>query len=258
MVCSGAPFDQGAAQGLACREAARRELSVHGERLGLLASRDARRRAHRQSGRPLQRFLPQLHERLRGLAAGADVSARALAALDGFVRVHGESRAKGAELEVCWDLGGAGFADAERALLVRESVPDAVGYRSLELAAAPFPGCLAGVNECGVAVAVLAEHGADGPSLKSYAADVLMRANTLASARHHLAVRGPYAGGNGRLLVCDEAGAGARFELRDGALSEAASPLGLGPFEAGAALRVDAASRTLTWAGATHRLGPAA
>ncbi len=212
---AGAPFDQGAAQGIALAPqigAALRELRA---RYGPLAWYGARRGARRRSGRPLQRFLPQLHERLRGLAAGAGVGVSSLELVESLERVAGVGSAKGVTLEARLDLP----EHLTGQLALRVSRPDAVGFASVELVLASGPGCLAGVNERGLAVVVLEERGVKGPSLRSYAQDLLLRAESLEVATAHLRMRASLAGGSGALLALDRGGSGLRLALDVGRLS---------------------------------------
>ena len=214
LVADGAPFDQGSAQGRAlAREIAGTREDLR-DRFGWFGWQMAGRRAHLGSGRPMQRFLPQLHERLRGIAAGARVPLRALELHESLDRVSGVASADGTNLEGRLELS---VAAAER-LALRASKPDAVGFASVELTSAGSAGCLAGVNEQGVGVVVTDELGAQGPAMRSYAQDLIMRGQTAETAAHHMRLRARYAGGSGALLVADKSGVALLLELTEGEL----------------------------------------
>jgi len=209
---AGAPFDQGLAQGRALAREIRQGGFELRRRYGLLSWASARRGAHRGSGRSLQRFLPQMHERLRGIAAGAQVPDNVLELAENARRVSGVARATSAGIDAFFDL-------PVEQLLLRRSLPDAVGFASVEVALAPFSGCLAGVNSEGVAVCVLEDRGAQGPSLRSYAQDFLMRASDVAGGAGHLRQRAGYARGDGSLLAVDRSGNALQLTLEGGAVS---------------------------------------
>ena len=239
---AGAPFDQGLAQGLALASAVhtvRRDLSL---RHGPFAWRAAQRRAHLRCGRPLQRFLPQLHERLRGIADGSGVGARFLELVEGESPLRGVGSAKQNELEARLELP----AGLEPLLVLRQSDPDAVGFPSVELTAAHWPGCVGGVNEPGFGVIVVEERGACGPSLRSYAQDLLLRAEGAEVAADHLRLRAKLGGGDGALLAIDARGTALRLELSSGVLSVAEAAHSGAPVE-DSTLRIDAAARELVW-----------
>jgi hypothetical protein len=247
---AGAPFDQGVAQGRALQTqiaASRAELRSH---YGPLAWQLARRNARERCGRPLQRFLPQMHERLRGIAAGAELRSGTLELAESLQRTSAAASACGSLLEARIELG----PELASGLALRHSRPDAVGYASVELIGAAWTGCLAGVNEVGLAVAVT-EDRFPGPSLRSYAQDLLLRSDSARAAAGHLELRARYGGGDGALIAADSSGAALRLELRDGQLH--ATPLrdrGVRP-EA-STVRLDAAARTLEYGGT--RLEPEA
>jgi hypothetical protein len=238
---AGAPFDQGAAQGLALAPQVRAALRELRARYGPLAWYGARRSSRWRSGRPLQRFLPQLYERLSGLAAGAGVGRSALELVESLERIAGVGSAKGATLEARLDLS----EHLREQLALRVSRPDAVGFASVELVLASGAGCLAGVNERGLAVAVLAERGTTGPSLRSYAQDLLLRAESLDVAAAHLRMRASLAGGSGALLALDRAGAGLRLALDAGRLSS--EPLVHGGAPARSTVRLDCDACSIAW-----------
>jgi hypothetical protein len=209
---AGAPFDQGLAQGRALAREIRQGGFELRRRYGLFAWSSARRGAHRGSGRSMQRFLPQMHERLRGIAAGAQVPDNVLELAENLRRVNGVARVTAAGMDAFYDL-------PPEQLVLRRSLPDAVGFASVEVALAPFSGCLAGVNSEGVAVCVLEDRGAHGPSLRSYAQDLLMRASDVAGGAGHLRQRADYAGGDGSLLAVDRSGNALQLTLEGGAVT---------------------------------------
>ncbi len=246
----GAPFDQGLAQGLALRESIQRTRRALRSRYGFLAWRGARQRAHARCGQPMQRFLPQMHERLRGIADGARVGARVLELCEGMQHVQGVGSAKGPLLEGRLEIP----PELEPSLALRRSAPDAVGFRSIELTSGPWTGCLAGVNEEGLAVLVIEDRGARGPSLRSYAQDLLLRAEKAEVAATHLRLRARYAGGDGALLVVDPNGDALRLELGDGSLSVSDAPHAGAPV-AQSTVCLDAAARRLSWGGQRETVG---
>ncbi len=239
---SGAPFDQGVAQGSELVREVRDAAASLRSRYGGLAWREALWRARRRPGRTLQRFLPQQHERLRGIALGAEVSPRVLELFEELPQVRGVGRAKGTELEGHLDLA----ASVEAGLALRHSRPDAVGFPSVELVCAASAGCLAGVNDQGVAAIVIEERGFGAPPLRAYAQDLLLRAQNLAAGVDHLRLRARYGGGSGALLALDTSGAALRLELDRGALHALELP-GTGSLAAEATVRIDVATRALVW-----------
>ena len=239
---SGAPFDQGVAQGRALGRAIVRTRDSLRRRYGPLGFRSALRRARDASGLPMQRFLPQLHERLRGIAAGACIGPGALELEESLQRVHGVASLVGTQLVGRLEIP----CEIEPALSLRHSAPDAVGFASAELTAAAWPGCLAGLNEEGLAVVVIEDRGARSPSLRSFAQDLILRCADVASAADHLRLRGRYAGGDGALLALDADGCARRFELAGGDLRVAAVP-GSDAAGADATVQIDAAARLLIW-----------
>lgn len=249
--CDGAPFDQGRKQGTALRFEVERTLRCVRARYGWLEGILALRRARRGPGLALARHLPQQHERLQGIARGAHVSLASLELFQAAQRVSGVGACKGAELEATLDIP----AELHAALTLRHSVPDAGGVASIELTAAPWAGCLAGVNAAGLALVCLEDRGRREPPLRALAQDLLFRAHALRPGIEHLRRRAAYSGGSGVLLLIDAQGDGFRAELRSGQLSldEGPSPgaLALEP-----TLRIDAVARTLIWrdpAGREHQ-----
>ena len=233
---AGAPFDQGLAQGRALAREIRQAGFELKKRYGPLSWGSARRGAHRGSGRSMQRFLPQMHERLRGIAAGAQVPDNVLELAENLRRVPGVARVTSTGIDACFDL-------PPEQLLLRRSLPDAVGFASVEVALAPFSGCLAGANSEGVAVCVLEDRGAHGPSLRSYAQDFLMRASDVVGGTGHLRQRAGYAGGDGALIVVDRSGTALQLSLEGGVLTSV--PLPTQPPSADPVVRIDVVAAAL-------------
>jgi hypothetical protein len=239
----GAAFDQGVAQGLARR----REIGAHlrklRRRFGLLGWLEGVRHANHGPFRALRDHLPQHHERLRGIALGAGTWVGSLAIAGVATRVGGVGSARGGELEARLEIP----AELEPLLLLRRSRPDAVGFASVELSCAHWPGSLAGVNERGLAVVVLEDRDAAEPTLRTLAQELLLRGETVDSAAEHLRRRARYAGGTGTLLVADADCRAARLVLREGSVSDA----GLLPEQietpAEFTVRLDGPKRTLSW-----------
>ena len=238
----GAPFDQGLAQGRALREPIRRLSRELRARYGPLAGWRARRRARARSGRPMQRFTPQMHERLRGIAEAAGVSIGVLELAEALLHVQGVASAKGTGLEGRLELP----RELSGLLALRHSLPDAVGYPSAELVAAPFAGCLGGVNDQGLAVIVTEERGSAGPSMRTYAQDLLLRAPSPETGVDHLRLRAKLAGGNGALLALGPEERALRLELADGELQVSEVPHAGAPV-AESTLVIDTGAHSLTW-----------
>jgi len=246
--CDGAPRDLGLDQGQALRAAVRAalaQLSV-AERLGLARGLAAR------SERDALRYFPHMSERLAGLARGAGVSRRALAAL--LAREIGPAgAAAGARaLALAPERTGAGALLA-RGLprppggahwIVRRSAPEH-DWRSVEVALPALVPALAGVNERGLAVAALA-FPASGAELAACAApalllaqDCLQRCDGVQKAIEWCERRP--AGGRAALSFADATGelaevalAGAERRVRrarDGVLASAADPAAIAELE---------------------------
>jgi hypothetical protein len=156
LVCSGAPRDLGLDQGLHFREVIRAEVERRlpgGWGGRLLASLLRRDPEVARAERDIARFFPHLAERAEGLAGGARVSKRELAAL-----LAGECREGwGTLVGVKSEGAGPGVlialaTEREAPLFARRSQPEN-GYRSLEIAIPWRVPALAGVNQHGLAVA---------------------------------------------------------------------------------------------------------
>ena len=140
---------------------------------------------------------------------------------------------------------GAPRPAPELAALVRprRSQPEASGFASIELALTPFPGCLAGVNERGVAVAVLDEPGALCVPISALAQDLLLRASSLEPGLAHLRLRARYTAASGALIAADPSGRAAHVALTRGhcAIRELSRPIPRATH-----VRLDPSERTLT------------
>ena len=236
-------MDQGLHQGRAAQTAVRRAALEARKRAGWFSwSRECRRAARIQQC-PTAQFLPQLAERERGIALGADLRPAALAGIarSQIIRASGVFAA-GALYATLDDEAFLG------SLLFRVTDPDQVGLRSLELTAPAWAGCWAGVNEAGVAIVVLHESSGSGPRAALYAQDLLFRASDAASAVTHLRTRASYARGSGRLLLADVGGTVLRLDVISGSLTvSAVAPLE--PTSSIAQLVVSPASRELRFRG---------
>jgi hypothetical protein len=238
----GAAFDRGSAQGIAF--AAQIQACVHEVRraAGWLAGREMRSAVRREMAQQMRWHLTHQHERMEGIAAGARVSLGDLALLEATWRVGGVGSLAGGQLEARLDLPPSLLAAA----ILRSTAPDSVGFHSVELSSAPLSGCLAGVNEKGIAVAVLDDRGPVEVPARALAQDVLYHAASLDAAIAHLRLRARYAGGTGELIVADADGRGMRAELRSGETSIVALlPTPSPPRET--TVRVDAAARQVVF-----------
>ncbi len=239
---SGAPVDQGRGQGRAFRGEIEAVVRGLRGRYGWLEWYALRRRCRLGPGRALARYLPQQHERLQGIARAARVSLDALLLCETLQRVTGVGGSKGDQLEASLDL----HPELAPFLILRQSSPDAGGLASVELSAAPWAGCLAGVNAEGVALVCLEDRSLHEPSLRVLAQDLLFRAHALEPGVEHLRRRAAYAGGSGVLLLVDAAGTSLRAELSSGVLrleeTPASGALALEP-----TVRIDAGARRLVW-----------
>jgi hypothetical protein len=239
---SGAPFAQGHAQGRALHAHIDQVARRLRRQYGFASWRLVLSEVHFGVGRRVQRFLPQQHERLEGIAAGARVHVRALELFDNLSRVDGVGSVQGCELEARLELS----PELEALLTLRRSLPDACGFPSVELTCAPWVGCLAGVNDQGIGVAVVEDHDPAGPSIRVLAQDFVYRAQQLEAGIEHLRLRAGYAGISGVLLVVDGCGLARRLRLRRGELEiEELTPISAQVRES--TLRIDAAARTLQW-----------
>ena len=233
----GAPRDQGLAQGRALRHELR--AAVRAVPSGFRS----------EVALPVRRFLPQQHERVAGIAAGAGLRLESLESLCFATRARGQAQVDGPLLVSAFTLGPS--VGAPR---VRRSVPDAGGFPSVELTAAPWAGCLAGVNSEGIALACLDDGGAGVPPLRLLCQDVLLRTRTHASALEHLRRRAPYLRAGGVVVLVASTGEATCLRLDRGALATAELPA-LAP--ATSTVRLDAASRALDFGGRKVSADPA-
>ncbi len=210
----GAPFDQGATQGRACAAELRAHVGELEARAGRWLGLELRAAARSGPARAMLHHTLQQHERLQGIASASGVAISELELAGALARVRGTASLAGALLEARLDVPPA----LVPLLLLRRNLPDQVSLRSVELSAAPFPGCLAGLNERGIGVVVIDDRDVRQIPLRALAQDLLMRATELDGALTLLARRARYAGGSGALRIADASGRGFHVELRAGAL----------------------------------------
>ena len=209
---AGAPFDQGSAQGRRFASELQAHIAQLRARTGRWLGLELRSAVRKGPARSMLRYTLQQHERLQGIASAAGVSISELALCGALARVRGIGSVCGSVLEARLDVP----PDLASLLVLRRSLPDSVSLRSVELSAAPFPGCIAGVNERGIGVVVIDDRGVAEIPLRALAQDLLMRATELDSALTLLARRARYAGGTGSLLLADATGRAHGVELRSG------------------------------------------
>ncbi len=210
----GAPFDQGATQGRAFAAELRAHAAALAARAGRWLGLELQSAARSGPALSMLHHTLQQHERMQGIAAASGVSISQLALVGVLARVRGTASLSGALLEARLDVP----AELAPLLLLRRSLPDSVSLRSVELSAAPFPGCLAGLNERGIGVVVIDDRDVRQIPLRALAQDLLMRATELDGARALLVRRARYAGGSGALRIADASGRGFHVEIRAGAL----------------------------------------
>ena len=238
---AGAPFEQGHAQGHACAPGIAQSAKNLRRQYGFGIWRLTLSEVHLGAGRRMRRYMPQLHERLEGIAAGANVDVRALELLDVQSRVAGVGVAEAGALEARLEIP----EELEPQLLLRHSRPDAGGFASLELTCAAFAGCLAGINERGLGAIVLEDRALDAPSLRALAQDLIYRRDELESGVEHLKQRALYSEATGALHVVDASGRALRLELLEGALE--VSELATSERISDSTLRLDPAMRSIEW-----------
>ena len=241
IAAEGAPFSQGRSQGSGLRDEIESAVTELRRRYGSLAWMAARRHAHR-TAHALASFVPQQYERLEGIARGAGVPLRSLELMEEVHRAEGLAAVWDGEIHASFDP----VPEIESQLRVRRSAPDAGAVPSVELTAAAWTGCLAGVNAEGIALACLRDPGRGGPSLRVLAQDLLQHARALGPGIDHLRRRATYLGSDGVLLLVDASGEVLRAELRSGELQTSIPPSsGVAPLKA--MLRILPATRTLHW-----------
>jgi len=239
---SGAAVDRGVIQGKAHRAEVARWIESQARPLGPLGALEARRSLRRGPALAMQRHLVQEHEFLCGIALGAGLPLGLVELGEHHLRVSGVGGPSGAELVASYDLP----EDLLPLLLLRHTVPDAVGFESLELCAAPSPGCLAGVNAHGIAVMVLRDQHPHGLSLRALAQDLLFRSSEIPAGLRQLELRAGYAGGTGTLLLAGPEGPAVRVELEQGRM-RSVRELAPGPEVAEPMLRIQLQERALTY-----------
>lgn len=217
LVCSGAPRDLGLDQGLRFREVIRAEVERRlrgrgsGRQLSSLLGRDSQ---VARAARDATRFFPHMAERAEGVARGARVSSREVAAL--------LARECSGEWETLVGVrSGPAVRIAlaiapEAPLFVRRSQPEN-GYHSLEVGIPWRVPALAGVNQHGLAVAASGV-ACCSASLSSCAApaallvqDCLQRFDEVDKAVEWCERRP--AGGSASILLADAGGVLARVDL---------------------------------------------
>jgi hypothetical protein len=239
----GAPYEQGWKQGAVLAEDVRAEVASLRAVAGWISWRRRLRAAHRGPARRVRRFLPQHHERLCGLAEAARVPLAALELLAASRRVAVSGGMRAGRLEARIDSD-----ELRGRLLLRRSVPDAGGFASVELTAAWWAGCLAGVNAEGLAVLCERDEMGDAPSCRLLAQELLLRARGVDAARDHARRRGRYLGGAWSLLVLDAAGQAVRVRCDDAGVRS--SELAAGdPSLEGVALTLEPATPRLVMTG---------
>jgi hypothetical protein len=212
IACRGAPRDLGLDQGSACaREIGRVVSASSGGALARVLGALRPPAAQRAVLRDTYRHFPHMAERAAGLARGAGVSPRALAA-----RSANPEQAPADALRLVRNERGPCVARAlppAMLTVLRESAPD-TGYRSLELVALERVAPWVGVNEHGLAVgAVLhAESPGDCAAPASLLVqDCLQRFDRVEKALEWLERRP--AGGHASFVLADAAGATAGLDL---------------------------------------------
>ena len=239
----GAPRDAGIDQGRALRHLIRRAAAANRADHGRADFRRVRSGATQQLGLPLLRFLPQHHERLQGIAAGAGLSLAALTALESVPTLAVGATAKGPVVEAWFRTPNP----AAWPLLLRSSDPDVGGFPSVELTAAPWASSIAGVNAHGLA-ALCIDDPPGGISNRFLVQELLLRSCDLAGALDHLRRRAPYVGACGAMLLAAPGEDPLRVQLSLEGFS-------VDPVSDGAAsaqlpqLRIDAEARKLAWIG---------
>jgi len=241
---SGAPFELGHAQGRArASEIAALTASLR-RQYGWTSWRVTLSEIRLGGGRCMQRFTPQMHERLEGIAAGAGVNVHALELFELSARVAGVGTATDEGIEARLDLP----AELAALWLLRRSRPDAGGFPTVELTCAPWSGCLAGVNACGLGAVVLEDRALDVPSLRVLAQDVIWRAQDLAAGVEHLRLRASCTRPEGVMHMAMRGQGAVRVELGDGRISTRELPVSRAPI-AQSTVRLDLANCSLEWQG---------
>jgi len=203
--CEGAPRDLGFDQGRACREALRADFARLPWRARLALRLGRRAGGAARSARDLTRHFPHAAEALAGLALGAGVPRAWLFAL----HAAGAAEPDGRALALAPEAGGPLLARCVPAdAVTRRGRPEG-GFACVAVTRPWLPASLAGVNEVGLAAAVLCERPA-GPEEACTApavllADACLRRFESAEAAADWCTRRP-SGGRARLLFADAAG----------------------------------------------------
>lgn len=243
VTCAGDPFEMGVAQGRALREKihsafdtvarleAVRLMKPWGLPFGWFL-RIAEAKAAKFLKRAFAAVSVNAADRLRGIAAGAEVPFRKLALCSALEAVLSDLRPTTvvATNHGCSAVAATGSAtvDGDPILahnfdylpvtqpyyFIRRSEP-ADGLRSVELSVAPLAGAVTGVNEAGLSIicnyAYAIDTGPPAPTITMLIADALARFETVDSAVEFLANSRRV--GGGLLMLGDAAGAIASVEI---------------------------------------------
>ncbi len=238
--CRGAPYDQGRDQGEALAARIRSEVALVRQQVGRRWRRRLRAAGDGNALRAM-RFLPQHHERLQGIAAGARVPVDALVLLDAALRLESVSGPAGQGLTAAFEGPGSPPGPP----ILRRTVPDVGGFASVELTLAPLAGSLAGVNSEGIAVVWGNDAGAGAPLSRLLVQELLLRAQSLEGAIDHARRRGRYLEGVWRLVVGDSSGRTVHLDHDARGLRIAEGPKGALP-PRGFRVLIDPVERALT------------
>jgi predicted choloylglycine hydrolase len=243
--CTGTPFEMGVAQGEALRERiqrGRRELNqlevFRNERPWWLPYkaflRFAEHKVSMMVAPGVSRKYPEMHERLKGIAQGAQVSLRTLYLLNGFESLMASVEGRfyiQAALGGCSAVAvrGSKAADGQPAIArnfdylhvvvpfytFRESRPKN-GLRALEFTTAPTAGTIDGMNEAGLCItynyALSLDRPAKHSGLISMAiSEALAKFKVVSEAAEWIASRPRW--GGGLLMLVDATGDIASLEL---------------------------------------------
>ena len=243
ITCAGDPYEMGVAQGRALREKIHSafETVANLEAVRLMKPwglpfgwflRFAEAKAAKFLKRAFTAVSVNAADRLRGIAAGADVPFRKLALCSALEAVLSDLRPTTvvATNHGCSAIAATGSAtlDGDPILahnfdylpvtqpyyFIRRSEP-ANGLRSVELSVAPLAGAVTGVNEAGLSIicnyAYAVDTGPPAPTITMLIADALARFETVDQATDFLA-NSPRVGG-GLLMLGDAGGAIASIEI---------------------------------------------
>jgi hypothetical protein len=244
-ICSGTPFEMGAAQGRALRDKihlGRRDLNkldaFRNERPWWMPYkaflRFAELKVTGMVAPGIARKFPEMLEKLKGIAQGAEVSMRTLYLLNGFESLMASVEGRyyiQAALGGCSAIAirGKCAADGQPAIArnfdylpvvvpfytFRESRP-ANGLRALEFTTAPTAGTIDGMNEAGLCITYNYALAVDKPARHSglismAISEALQKFTTVAEAAEWIANRPRW--GGGLLMLIDTSGDIASLEL---------------------------------------------